>query len=67
MMMRISTSWSAAATGDCGDSEISNWLAPYSGMELFDRDAGTGRRVDDVADEPLELEHPGQAVLRPQM
>ena len=31
MMMRISVSWSAAATGANGASEISNWLAPYSG------------------------------------
>ena len=36
-------------------------------MELFDRHSGSGRGLDDVADESLVLEHTGQAVLRPQM
>ncbi|CNJ07357.1 Uncharacterised protein [Mycobacterium tuberculosis] len=31
MMSRVNASWSAAATGASGDSEISNWLAAYSG------------------------------------
>ncbi|CAG7353111.1 hypothetical protein PICSAR65_04622 [Mycobacterium avium subsp. paratuberculosis] len=31
MISRIKISWSAAATGGCGASESSNWLAPYSG------------------------------------
>jgi hypothetical protein len=36
-------------------------------VELFDGDTGTGCGVRDVADEAFEFEHPGQAVLRPQM
>ena len=67
MMIRINTNASAAATGGCGDSEISNWFTAVLGVELFDRHTRIRRRLHDVADESFELENPREPVLCPHM
>ena len=66
MMIRVSTNWSAAATGGSGDKRDLELVGPVLGVELLDPHAGGTGRCDHIADERLVLEHAGEAVLRPQ-